>query len=114
MTDEETQETGPTQEEIDDAARWYYSEIMAQLLESDRFCKWFQVNFDVHKMINEDEKSIEVRVMEVHPALVQQRMEQQVAEEIKKQADAVGIVTASAADLQQLEGAAKKRRKKKR
>lgn len=100
---------------MDEAARWYYSEIMRQLMDSERFVNWFQCNFDVHKLIDEEEKSIEIRVLEVPPELVQDRMQQLVVEKMKEEQEKDSdIVIAQPGDLKQLEQAAKARRKKKR
>lgn len=112
MSDEE--KLTPEQETMDEAVRWYYSEIMRQLIESERFVNWFQMNFDVHRMINEEEKTIDIRVLEIPPELVQARMQEQIMAKIKQKAkESSGIVTASPGDLKQLEQAAKKRRKRK-
>lgn len=100
---------------MDEAARWYYSEIMRQLMDSERFVNWFQCNFDVHKLIDEEEKSIEIRVLEVPPELVQDRMQQLVVEKMKEEQEKdSGIVIAQPDDLKQLEHAAKARKKRKK
>ncbi len=113
MTDEE--ENIPSPETMDKAARWYYSEIMRQLMDSERFCNWFQCNFDVHKMINEEEKTIDIRVIEVPPELVQSRMQEQILEKMKEEAAAdSGIVVVQPEDVKALEKAAKKRKKRRR
>jgi len=109
MTDEVEHDTG----QVDDsAARWYYSEIMKNLLQSERFCNWFQVNFEVHKLINDEEKSIEIRVLELPPELVQERMQEQLMVKMQAEAEEANssIVVASPADLKALEKAAKKKR----
>jgi hypothetical protein len=111
--EEETQETGPSQETMDEAARWYYSEIMRQLMDSERFCNWFQVNFDVHKMINEEEKSINIRVMEVPPELVQARMQDQLMEKMKEEVKS-RVIVAQPGDVKALANQVKKRRRNKR
>lgn len=99
MTEEMNEE-----QQMDEAARWYYSEIMRQLIESERFCNWFQMNFDVHKLIDEEAKTIEIRVMEVPPELVQARMEDQMIEEMRRQREeSSGIVLANESDLKQLD-----------
>jgi hypothetical protein len=108
--EEETIETA-SQETMDKAARWYYSEIMRQLMDSERFCTWFGLNFDVHKLIDEEAKSIEIRVLEVHPDLVLARMQDQMKEEMKKAAkEDSGIVSATSEDLKTLESMKRRKR----
>jgi hypothetical protein len=102
MTDEIENE----EEKMDAAARWYYSEIMRQLLDSDRFVNWFQLNYDIHKLIDEEAKSIDIRVIEVPPHLVQERMMENMAQHAQAESP---IVQASAKDLVNI----KKRREKK-
>lgn len=48
--------------------------LFKQLLESTRFQQFFEINYDVKKVINEEEKSIEYLVVEVPPAVAVERM----------------------------------------
>ena len=101
MTEEATsQEAEQEEEAMDEAARWYYSEIMRGLLESSRFTNWFQVNFDVHKIIDEEEKTITIRVLEIPPEMVQQRMMEIM--EARIEPDTSIIVSVTTADVKAL------------
>lgn len=111
MSEEGTiEEVCQEDEAMDEAARWYYSEIMQGLLQSSRFVNWFQVNFDIHKIIDEEEKMITIRVLEVPPELVQQRMIEIM--EAQTEPDVSRIVSATIDDVKALEKAAKNGRRK--
>lgn len=101
-TNEETgeghEEPTPAQEE---AARFYYSEIMRQLMDAPRFQDWFQCNYDVHQMIDDETKTIEVLVMEVRAEVALERMGMLLKS--RKEEDGVGIMPASAADLKAID-----------
>jgi hypothetical protein len=96
MTDEEA------------ATMVYFAEIMRQLSQSQRFTDWFQLNFDVRQIIDEEEKTIDLQVIEVPPEIVLQRLQ---ATMPQPQADST-IVTASAADLKQIDRQLNKKNKR--
>lgn len=85
----------------EEAAKEYYAAIMSQLMASPRFLDWFQCNFDVHKMVNEEEKSIEIRVLEVHPAIVEERMVALMAQKVEEDKSASPIIAPTKADLEE-------------
>ncbi len=93
MADEETTE--------ERATRLYYSELMQQCLQSERFVDWFTCNFDVHRNTDPETKQWSLVVVEVPPEVVEHRMMQLMAKKIKE--DESRIVTASPADLKALE-----------
>ena len=103
MTDEEG--CSPTEEEEQEkfqaeAARFYYSEIMRQLMDAPRFQDWFQCNYDVHQMVNDETKTIDVLVMEVRAEVALERMGMLLK---SRQEESNGIVSASAADLKAID-----------
>lgn len=52
----------------------YYAEIMRQLADSQRFKDWFYCNFRLDKLVDEDAKEIEYRLIELPPEVVAERM----------------------------------------
>lgn len=63
-----------TGQDTGNAAVQYYAGIMQQLTESERFTDWFSCNFDIQKIIDDENKTIEYRVIEVPVDVVQERM----------------------------------------
>ncbi len=103
MTDEEWPsliEADPEVDRQEEAARFYYSEIMRQLMDAPRFQDWFQCNYDVHQMINDETKTIEVLVMEVRAEVALERMGQLLA---ARKTEASEVVTATSADLKAID-----------
>jgi FKBP-type peptidyl-prolyl cis-trans isomerase (trigger factor) len=60
-----------TEQDVPDAL---LADIFKQLLESDRFQQFFEVNYDVKKIVNDEEKSITYMVVEVPPSVVMERL----------------------------------------
>lgn len=77
-----------------------YSQIFAQLLESERFQRFIQVNYDIQKLVDEEEKTIEYRVIELPPVLAEQRLAELVKEKGKEDS---AIVSANMQDLKRIE-----------
>jgi len=106
---EETQEE-QVDPKMEEATRWYYSEIMRQLMESERFQNWFQCNYEIHKNVDMEAKRIDIVVLELPPELVQQRMMENMAAAAQ---DESPIVTATPEQLNKELSKANKRRKRK-
>jgi hypothetical protein len=94
-----------TCDKAEEAARFYYSEIMRQLMDAPRFQDWFQCNYDVHQMINDETKTIEVLVMETRAEVALERMEALLR--AKRDNDKPSILTATEADLKAIDALAK-------
>ena len=69
MTDEQT-----SKDAEDRLAQVVYSSIMSQLIESDRFRTFFHANYDLHKQVDEDLKTVSYLLVEVPPSVVQHRL----------------------------------------
>jgi hypothetical protein len=120
MTDEqlvdETQDAPPMMQALDPAsmsdeeaaAMLYFAEIMRQLSQSQRFTDWFQLNYDVRQVIDDEAKTIDLQVIEVPPDIVLQRLQAS----MPSRQEASSIVTASTADLKQIDRQLNKKNKK--
>jgi len=58
-------------EEIEDKL---LADLLKQLLESDRFIQFFEVNYDVKKIVSEEDKSVTYFVVEVPPSVTMERL----------------------------------------
>ena len=72
-----------------------YGLIFAQLLQSERFRTFFQVNYDLVKVVDDGEKTVTMHVVEVPPQLVPERMKKLIGEAMKS-APLVEVVPADA------------------
>ena len=96
MTEDNTQDEAL----LEAATKEYYAAIMAELVQSDRFLTWFNLNFEIHKVINTEEKTIEIRVLEVHPDIVHDKVQEEVIKAAKE--EQTKIKPASQADVKRL------------
>lgn len=92
-----------------------HAEIFSQLLQSERFRDFMNLNFTIHKLVNDEEKTIEIRVIEKPPQVVAQELAQRVAAAQGEEENRIQIASASLAEkvVKQAEAqarAAKKRR----
>lgn len=84
LTDNETedQQEELTEEQLalkEQAQRMYLSEIMEQLTQSDRFKRFFEINYDVQTFFDDKEKTFNVRLIELPPELAASRLHQMAA-----------------------------------
>ena len=77
------------------AHRVYLSEILRQLTESERFQRFFKVNYEVQTHVNEETKEFRITLIERPPELAQQVLQEMLREHKKEPA----ITIATAADL---------------
>lgn len=56
-----------------------HAEIFSQLLQSERFRDFMNLNYSVHKLVDEEAKTIEIRVIEKPPQVVAQELAQRVS-----------------------------------
>jgi hypothetical protein len=87
-----------------------YAEILHQLLQSERFQEFFHLNYVVHKEVDEDNKSVEITVIENPPEVVQALIAKKV-KALKEMEPKIQIVQPSVAE-QIVKNAASKGRKK--
>jgi hypothetical protein len=65
----ETEEEAAVPEHIEIAQRMYLSEIMRQLTESDRFNRFFKINYEVQTQVDEENEQFNVILIERPPEL---------------------------------------------
>lgn len=110
----ETNDTDDQQEELseeelshrEEAQRMYLSEIMQQLTESDRFQRFFKINYDVQTFFDEKEKTFNIRLIELPPELATVRLQQMAAEHAEEHMPK--IETATIAEIQRISQETKK------
>ena len=77
-------------------AEWFKSELIDQLIESDRFEQFLSINYDIKKVFDDDTKTIRLQIMEVPHSVAQDR----IAEEAKKKVeDEQGGIQIAGADV---------------
>lgn len=88
-----------------------HAEIFNQLLQSDRFKDFMNLNYTIHKMVDEEAKTIEIRVIEKPPQVVAQEMADRVRS-IQKDENRIQIASTTLADkvVKQAQAKAKKQR----
>lgn len=96
----ENEEVSFTESDEEKAQRIYLSEILRQLLQSERFCRFFECNFEVSTTVNEETQEFQVTLMELDPSIAQSKLENLLAKAKKEQS--TKIVTATAEDARQL------------
>lgn len=93
-------ETSTSEDFENQAAQLMYANIMSQLLESARFQNFFHANFDLHKRIDADTKTISYLLVEVPPAVAQHRITDMVA--LQESAESPDIVVPSASEIKKI------------
>lgn len=101
MTEEETVETEDQQEELSEedlalreqAQMIYLAEIMQQLTESERFQRFFKINYDVQTFLDKETKTYTVRLIELPPELATSRLQQMAAEHAEEHMPMVQTAT---------------------
>src|SRR5690606_14343492 len=81
----ENEEVSFTESDEEKAQRIYLSEILRQLLQSERFCRFFECNFEVSTTVNEETQEFQVTLMELDPSIAQSKLENLLAKAKKEQ-----------------------------
>lgn len=105
MSEEETPEVpeAPEAEEILDpeqmeaAQRMYLSEIMRQLSKSERFTRFFAINYDVQTYFDKENLTYDIRLIELPPELAARRLADLATKHVE--AHTPLVQTASMADV---------------
>lgn len=71
----------------DEKLQEFYKEeklhVMEALLQSEKFKQFFALNYDVHRVIDDDAKEIRTQIIEVPPQEVAKRMQAAMEKEAK-------------------------------
>lgn len=97
MTDEEK-----TQQAQQD---WFRKELIDQLAESDRFQQFVRLNYDIRPVVDHEEQSMRLQVIEVPWEIAKERLQEEAKEVLGDQDE--GIIVAGADVLSKLDKAQK-------
>ncbi len=103
---ETASESEPTAEQLEAAQRMYLSEIMQQLSESERFQRFFKINYDVTTFFDKEKHTFDIRLIELPPQLAAQRLKDLAASHAEEHLPKVE--TATMADIAALNDAKKR------
>jgi len=95
---EEIEETSELDEQqraqLEEAHRFFLSEVMNQLLKCERFVRFFKINYEVQQYINKEEKTVDIRVIERPPEIAMQHLQNLAAEHAKEHTPTIQTATA--------------------
>ena len=100
MSEESYEET--TEEK---AMRIYFSEIIRQLLQRERFRRFFDCNYQVSTDVDPETQSFRVTLMELDPALAQQKLQNMLLKHAHENEPSIKM--ANQLDMQAIVGALK-------
>jgi hypothetical protein len=72
IDEEETTKVELSEEQLEAAQRMYLSEIMRQLTESERFNRFFKINYEVQTYFDKDNMTYDIRLIERTPEMAAQ------------------------------------------
>lgn len=90
---EETVEEAPTEEQLEAAHRMFLSEIMRQLTDSDRFNRFFKVNFEVQQHFDHGAGVFNIKLIERPPELAAIQLQKMLEEHAKDNTPAISMPT---------------------
>ena len=73
-TEAVAEESEPTADQMEAAQRMYLSEIMRQLSDSERFKRFFEINYDVQTFFDKEKHTFDIRLIELPPVLASERL----------------------------------------
>lgn len=103
-TEEVTEEVAKEEEELLDpeqmeaAQRMYLSEVMRQLSTSERFKRFFEINYEVQTFFDKEKKTFDIRLIELPPELASKRLQELATKHVEEHMPSV-VQTASMADI---------------
>ncbi len=95
MADEENQEEKQAQQD------WFRKELIDQLAESDRFQQFVRLNYDIRPVLDHEDKTLRIQVMEVPWEVAKERLQAEAKEVLGDESE--GIVIAGADVLGKLD-----------
>jgi len=97
---EETQDSELMEEDADlleAAQRMYLSEVMRQLSNSERFKRFFKINYEVQTYFDKEARTYDIRLIELPPELASKRLQELATQHVE--AHTPMVETASMADI---------------
>jgi len=95
--EEEKQEEAVSEEQMEAAQRMYLSEVMHQLTQSERFQRFFKINYEVQTYFDKEAQTFDIRLIELPPELASKRLQELAAKHAEENLPTVQ--TASMADI---------------
>jgi hypothetical protein len=86
-----------TADQMEAAQRMYLSEIMRQLSDSERFQRFFEINYDVQTFFDKEKHTFDIRLIELPPVLASERLKELASKHAEEHLPQVQ--TASLADI---------------
>jgi hypothetical protein len=99
------EESEITKDQMEAAQRMYLSEIMRQLSDSERFKRFFEINYDVQTFFDKEKQTFDIRLIELPPLLASERLKALATKHAE--AHTPQVQTASMADIAALNEAKK-------
>lgn len=106
MSEEEIQKAPEAAEEVEEeldpeqveaAQRMYLSEVMRQLSTSERFKRFFEINYQVQTYFDKEKQTFDIRLIELPPELASKRLQELAVKHVE--AHTPMVETASEADI---------------
>jgi len=109
MTEEKDQDTNEEEispDQMEAAQRMYLSEVMHQLTQSERFNRFFKINYEVQTYFDKEAQTFDIRLIELPPELASKRLQELAAKHAEENMPTVH--TATMADIAALNDIEKK------
>ena len=82
-----------TEEQIERAYRYRLSEIMLQLSESERFQRFFKVNYEVQQHFDHENETVVIRLIERPPEIANVHLQELLQEHAKDNMPSISMPT---------------------
>jgi len=84
-------------EQVEAAQRMYLSEVMRQLSNSERFKRFFEINYQVQTYFDKEKMTFDIRLIELPPELASKRLQELATKHVE--AHTPMVETATMADI---------------
>jgi len=84
-------------EQVEAAQRMYLSEVMRQLSTSERFKRFFEINYQVQTYFDKEKQTFDIRLIELPPELASKRLHELATKHVE--AHTPMVETATMADV---------------
>lgn len=93
-------------EKLENAHRFFLSEVLDQLFKCERFVRFFKINYEVQQYIDKETKTINIRLIERTPEVAMQHLQKLAAEHAQE-----NIPMIQTATMDEIEALAKEGKK---
>lgn len=81
------------EEQLEAAQRMYLSEVMKQLTQSERFQRFFSINYEVQTYFDKKDQTFDIRLIELPPELASKRLQELAAKHAEENLPSVQPAT---------------------